>query len=114
MTEQVVTVNGWATVAEAIMLMKYINISCLVVNPANDSDNYGIITKTDVVYKVIASGGNPQTVRVDEIMTKPCITIDPGLEVKHTAQLFAKNNLRYALVVKEELLGIVSLRDIFE
>ena len=113
MTEQVVTINGWATVAEAIMLMKYIGLSSLVVNPADDSDTYGIVTKTDIVYKVMAFEENPQTIQVKEIVTKPCIVVAPELEVKYTARLFANTNVSHALVMKERLLGIVSLSDIF-
>ena len=113
MTEQVVTINGWATVAEAVMLMKYIGLSSLVVSPVDESDTYGIISKTDIVYKVIATGKNLQTVQVKEIMTKPCITVSPELEVKYTARLFANTNIRHALVVEGDLLGIVSISDIF-
>ena len=113
MTGKVVTINGWATVAEAMMLMKYIGLSSLVVNPVDDLDTYGIITKTDIVYKVIAFGDDPQTIQVKKIMTKPCIMVNPELEVKYTARLFANTNVRHALVVEGDLLGIVSMSDIF-
>ncbi|MEO0844736.1 MAG: CBS domain-containing protein, partial [Cyanobacteria bacterium J06643_5] len=52
MTKDVVTVNGSATVADAVKLMKEKGLRALVVERRNDSDPYGMVTETDIIYKV--------------------------------------------------------------
>ncbi len=45
-------------------------------------------------------------------MTKPCIVINPDLAVEHIVKLFSRAKIRVAPVIKDKLLGIVSLTDI--
>jgi CBS domain-containing protein len=112
MTTEVVTIQGSATVAEAVALMKEKKLRDLVVAPRSEEDAYGIITEADVVYKVAAYDRNPEVVQVHEIMTKPCIVVNPDLSVEHVARLFAHYHLHRAPVIKGKLLGIVSVTDI--
>jgi CBS domain-containing protein len=112
MTTDVVTIRGSATVAQAVKLMKEKGIRTLIVERRHDEDAYGIITETDIVYEVTAYGEDPKRVRVYEIMTKPCIVVNPDLGVEYVARLFAQNNIRFAPVIKGELLGVISVSDI--
>jgi CBS domain-containing protein len=112
MTTEVVTIRGSATVAEAVKLMKDKGLRALIVDRRHDSDPYGMVTETDIVYKVAAYGHDPKKMRVYEIMTKPCITVAPELGVEYVARLFANSRLRRAPVVKDKLLGIISVSDI--
>ena len=52
MTKSVTTIRGSATVADAVAMMKEKNLRALVVEPRHDADPYGMVTETDVVYKV--------------------------------------------------------------
>lgn len=112
MTTTVVTIRGSATVAEAVELMKEKGLRSLIVQPRNESDPYGIVSETDIVYKVAAYGHDPKQMRVYEIMTKPCIVVNPELGVEYVARLFATTRIRRAPVVRGQLLGIVSVSDI--
>jgi CBS domain-containing protein len=112
MTQNVVTISGSATVAEAVKLMKDKGLRALIVEPRSDRDPYGMLTETDIVYKVAAFGNDPQTMRVYEIMTKPCITVSPDLGVEYVARLFANTKIRRAPVIEGKLLGIISISDI--
>lgn len=112
MTKDVATIRGLATVAEAATLMRERGWRALMVDRRHDQDAYGIITETDIVYKVAALGIDPTTVRVYQIMTKPCISINPDLGVEYVARLFAENGLRIAPVIQKTLLGIISETDI--
>ncbi len=114
MTKDVVTISGSATVAEAVKLMKDKGLRALIVERRSDADPYGIVSETDIIYKVAAFGHDPKKMRVYEIMTKPCITVNPDLGVEYVARLFAKNRLRRAPVVKGELMGIISISDILK
>ncbi len=114
MTTSVVTVSGSATVAEAVKLMKDRGLRALIVDRRSDSDPYGIVSETDIVYKVAAFGHDPKKMRVYEIMTKPCIVVNPDLGVEYIARLFANTRIRRAPVIEGKLLGIVSVSDILK
>ena len=64
------------------------------------------------MYKVAAYGKDPNAVEICEIMTKPCIVVNPDLSVEYVARLFANHHLHRAPVIKKKLLGIVSVTDI--
>ena len=112
MTKDVVTIRGSATVAEATTLMRERAWRALVVDRRHDQDAYGIVTATDIVYKVAALGKDPKTIRVYQIMTKPCIAINPDLGVEYVARLFANHGLHVAPVIQQTLLGIISESDL--
>ncbi|AFZ42505.1 putative signal transduction protein with CBS domains [Halothece sp. PCC 7418] len=112
MTQEVVKIKGSATIAAAVELMKEKNISCLIVDRRRDSDAYGIITETDIVKQVAAFGKDPQQVRVYEVMTKPCVVVNPDLGVEYVARLLSQVNIHHAPVIQGELLGLISTADI--
>ncbi|MBX9257375.1 CBS domain-containing protein [Desmonostoc muscorum CCALA 125] len=112
MTKDVATIRSSATVAEAVRLLKARDWKALIVDRRHEQDAYGIITESDIVYKVIAYGKDPSRIRVYEVMTKPCIVINPDLGLEYVARLFAEYNLHRAPVIQGELVGIISLADI--
>ena len=112
MTTDVVTINGSATVAEAVKLMKDKGLRSLIVERRTEDDPYGMVTETDVIYKVAAHGHAPKAMRVYQIMTKPCITVPPELGVEYVARLFSQTRIRRAPVVRGRLLGVISITDI--
>lgn len=112
MTRDVVTIRGSATVAEAVKLMKDRGLRALIVEPRNTTDPYGMVTETDIIYKVAAFGHDPKQMRVYEVMTKPCIVINPDLGVEYVARLFAQTRIRRAPVIQGSLLGVISISDI--
>ncbi len=112
MNKKVITIRSFATVANAIKLMRKHNLSSLIVERLDETDSYGIVTKTDIIYKVAAKGLDPQQVRVCEIMTKPCIAVHPHLSTKSVAQLFANTGICRAPIIGDKLLGIISTTDL--
>ncbi len=115
MTREVVSIRGSATVAEAVTLMKDKVLRALIVEPRYEGDPYGIVSETDIVYKVAAHGHDPKKMRVYEIMTKPCIVVNPELGVEYVARLFATTKIRRApVILQDKLLGIISVSDILK
>ncbi|MCM1984822.1 CBS domain-containing protein [Lyngbya confervoides] len=112
MTRDVATISGSATVAEAVDQMKQKGLRALIVEPRHDADPYGMVTETDIVYKVAAHGLDPRKMRVFEVMTKPCVVVNPELGVEYVARLFSQAKIRRAPVIKDGLMGIVSVTDI--
>ncbi|MEM6435890.1 MAG: CBS domain-containing protein, partial [Cyanobacteria bacterium P01_D01_bin.115] len=112
MTQAVVTIRGSATVADAVAMMKDKGLRALIVEPRHTADPYGMVTETDIIYKVAAFGHDPRQMRVYEIMTKPCVVVNPDLGVEYVARLFAQTKIRRAPVIQGQLLGIISISDI--
>ena len=112
MTTNVVTIGGAANVYQAVKLMQEQQVSSLIVDRRHYQDAYGIVTETDIVSKVIAYGKDPKKVRVYQIMTKPCIVINPELGIEYVARLFTNVGIHCAPVINHELLGIISMREI--
>ncbi|MBD2163829.1 CBS domain-containing protein [Calothrix sp. FACHB-156] len=112
MTQDVATIRGSATVAEAVKLMRLKELRALIVEPRHSGDAYGIITETDIVSKVVAYGKDPERMHVYEVMSKPCIVVNPDLDVEYVARLFATTGVWRAPVIQGELLGIISVTDI--
>ncbi len=113
MTTDVVTVDGSATVADAVKLMKDKGIRALLVDRRNEEDAYGIVTQRDVVYRVVAERKDPSKVKVHEIMTKPLVVVNPDLDVVYVARLMAQRGLSRAPVLfEQQLQGVISVSDI--
>ena len=52
-------------------------------------------------------------IRVDEVMTKPLIVVNPSLKVEMIARLFAHHKVGHAPVIDDHrLVGIVSMTDL--
>mgnify|MGYP006268392425 CR=1 FL=1 len=112
MTREVITIRGAAPVARAIQVMGQRNVRSLIVDRLHAEDAYGIVTETDIIYKVAAFGKDPEQVRVYEIMTKPCVVVNPDLQVEYVARLFLNNGIRAAPVISGTLQGLISMGDI--
>ncbi len=114
MTKEVVCIEGTATTADAVRLMREKKVSSLFVNRRGQEDAWGIVTRKDVVNKVVNPGRDPNDVKVFEIMSKPLITVSPGLALKYCARLFDSAGIRRAPVFDgKEIIGILSNTDIF-
>jgi len=113
MQRQVATIDGIATVREALQLMRDRHIKSLVVNRRHRDDAYGIITLYDIVNKVITRNRVLDKTNVYEVMSKPLITVAQGLQVKYAARLMSQFDVKRALIIENgELVGIVSMQDI--
>ncbi len=114
MRKEVVTIEGKKTVADAIRLMREKKVSSLIVNRRGVEDAFGIVTRKDVVSKIVDPGKDPDQVKVFEIMSKPLVTVSPGLQLKYCARLFNAAGIRRAVVFDgKEIVGILSNTDIF-
>ena len=114
MSSDVLTIQPSALVSEAIGLMRQKKIHAVIVKPRAPEKAYGIVTEADIAYKVIARDSDPKALTVGDVMTKPCITVKPDMTVENVARLFATSHIHRAPVVKDELLGIVSISDILQ
>ena len=105
------TINGDATVMEAINEMKRLQTAVLIVNKRDENDEYGLILVSDIARKVLAKDRAASRVNIYEIMTKPAICVDPDMDIRYCSRLMSALNLTRVLVVKDNaLLGTVNPR----
>ena len=114
MTQYVFYIDGDKSVAEAIRLMRAENLSSLIVNGKTPTDPWGIVTRKDVVSKIVAPDKDPEKVKVSEIESRPLITVSPDLLVKDCAQLMRTKGIRRVAVYDgKAIIGLLSNTDIF-
>lgn len=103
------TIDGIATVDDALKKMKSMKTAVLVVNKRHDDDEYGLITSGDIARHVLAKDRAPNRVNVYEIMSKPVISVHPEMDIRYCSRLFADYNLVRAPVIEDRIvIGIVS------
>ena len=114
MQTEVATVLGDATIQEAAAIMRYEGVRSLLIIPRDGTTNYGIITYSDIVTKLLAEGQDPRHINVDAIARQNAYTIDADTRIQHIARLFRDHNCGHAPVVDSEgqLLGVVSMTDL--
>lgn len=103
------TIDGIATISEALKKMKSMGTSVLVVNKRHDDDEYGLITAGDIARHVLAKDRAPDRVNVYEIMSKPVISVHPDMDIRYCSRLFADHNLVRAPVLDgRNVVGMIS------
>jgi CBS domain-containing protein len=103
------TIDGVATVADALKKMKSLKTAVLIVNKRNEDDEYGMLTSGDIARHVLAKDRAPDRVNVYEIMSKPVITVHPDMDIRYCSRLFANYNLVRAPVLENnQVVGMVS------
>lgn len=65
---------------------------------SNKGEVVGIVSKTDVLFKVTSQGRNPGKVKLREIMTSPVTAVNPQTTIKDALALMDKNKLRQLMV----------------
>lgn len=102
-------IDRTATIAEALITMKSLKTSVLVVNKRHDDDEYGMITSGDIARHVMAKDRAPERVNVYEIMSKPVISVHPDMDIRYCSRLFADYDLVRAPVLENrKIIGMVS------
>jgi CBS domain-containing protein len=105
------TINGNATIMQALDEMKRLQTAVLVVNKRDEYDEYGLLLVSDIARKVLAMDKSPNRVNVYEVMTKPAVGVSPDMDIRYCSRLMSTLKLMRLLVVKDNaLLGTVSPR----
>lgn len=71
----------------------------------------GIITERDILYKVVASGSDPASVKVRDVMSSPVETVEEASTVGDALAKMSKLGVRRLAVTRDgRLLGMVTQR----
>ena len=100
------------TVTEAVQVMKQHTIGSVLVGRAGEP--VGIVSEADIVRKVIAAGQDPGTVKIEQIMSTPLISVDITTSVYDIYRTMANNKIRHLIITEEgRQIGFVSVKDLF-
>lgn len=114
MSKDLRSIDGLATAADAMALMREHSISSLAVNRRDADDECGLLVVSDIAAEVVARNRSPERVNVYEIMTKPVLTLPSDMQARYATRLLVRLGLTRALVVDHDrnLLGLATLRDL--
>ena len=101
------------SVLDAIKLMCYQNVTCLLVTV--DGNLVGIFTERDYIRKLIVMGKRSNDTRIGEVMTPNPISVQPNNNIDECMRIMNKNQFRHLPVVEQgKLIGVVSIGDLVQ
>ena len=114
MVHELRSIDGLATVAEAMDLMRQHRVNALAVNRRDDTDEVGLVSVSDIARDVIGPNRSAERVSVYEIMSKPVVTLPPDMLARYAVRLLVRFDISRAVVVDRDRnpLGIVTMRDL--
>jgi CBS domain-containing protein len=109
--EKFVTVERDTDAQTAARIMRDRGIGSLFVT--NGKEIIGILTDTDMVRRVVATGVDMRKTTAEQIMSAPIVMIEGDKTVLDANDLMAKTHIRHLGVTQDgKLVGMISVRDI--
>jgi len=115
MTEDLVYCLPGDPVSKVAQLMKKEDIGpVLIVDNERTRTLVGIVTDRDLALKVVGEGRDPQTTKVEEVMTRKLVTCRADDDVEKAMKAMGQYQLRRIPVVDDnmKLVGIISQADV--
>lgn len=110
MTPMVITIDSSETVREAAVIMADNRIGSAVVT--KNGKPFGIVTQSDIV-RWIALGKELFVGKLEDLASRPLVTMRPGRTVEEAARLMIKHRIHKLPIVEgDKLLGIVTITDL--
>ena len=114
MTRTLITVTDEDTVDAAMHVMTDNGVSSVVVE-ANAKGEWGMLTRGDIVSKIVRGSRNPATTQVKDIASRPVVSVPAETSIREAATLLAdKNFSRLTVQQGGRIIGIVTETDIFK
>ena len=109
----VIILDGNNSVADAVSKMKEKNSRSVLVT--HTGEIIGIVSKTDILFKVMGRGKDPTKAKLREIMSSPVLIIPPSSTVGEALSIMDKNTVRQLVVsVGNSIRGMITRDSIFE
>jgi signal-transduction protein with cAMP-binding, CBS, and nucleotidyltransferase domain len=107
------SIESTESVLKAIGVMADADISAILVTEGDKI--VGIFTERDYLRKVVLQGLSSDTTQVKELMTKEMYTVTTDTSVDQCTALMMKHNIRHLPIVDDnQLVGVVSMRDVIK
>jgi CBS domain-containing protein len=111
MTSEVRSASPSQSLADAAELMKSEDVGSLLVT---EQDRLiGIVTDRDIDVRAVAERRDPREMKVEEVITRDPVIIEPEQDLDEALSLMARNQIRRLPVVEDgRLVGIVAQADL--
>ena len=110
MSSPVLRIDSESSVQDAAILMEKGHVGSLIVEKYGD--DIGIITERELSQKVLAKGGNPEEMKVSDIITS-IQSMDRYMPIEEANQFMHKNKIRHLAVTDDDkIVGILSVKDL--
>ena len=108
-----ITVSDDETIENAMHVMTDNDISSLVVEP-NAQGHWGMLTRRDILSKVVRGNKAPAQVTVKEVASRPVVCVQAETSLREAADILADTPVsRLTVVQGDRVIGIVTETDIF-
>ena len=126
MSSTIFLVARAANITEAAKVMRHNKIGSLLVTgrrrrqraepffTGKGKEITGILTESDIVRKVVATGLNPFTTTAEKVMTRSMTVINTWKRAAKACDLMAQNRIRHLPIMErgQKIVGMVSIRDL--
>ncbi|MGH8455770.1 MAG: isocitrate dehydrogenase (NADP(+)) [Stenotrophobium sp.] len=113
MTRSLITVTDDESVDQAMHVMTDNNISSVVVEP-NAKGEWGILTRRDIVSKIVRANKNPAATKVRDIASRPVRSVPAETSIREAAGIISEQNFsRLTVAQGKKVIGIITETDIF-
>src|ERR671933_1834858 len=107
LTTDLIILESDKSTKEAYEAMEEKKARCVLAS--HKGEVVGIVSKTDILFKVLAQDRNPAKVKLREIMTSPVIAVVPNTTIREALSVMDKHNVRQVMVhAYAAALGIVT------
>ncbi|MFQ6105779.1 MAG: cyclic nucleotide-binding/CBS domain-containing protein [Candidatus Hydrothermarchaeaceae archaeon] len=115
MTRYVLMAEPEMSVLDSMRLMLEKNFRCVFIVRMEPYKELGLVTRFDIMKKVIGKGLNPLKVSIAEIMEKKFLSIAPNKTAREASRIMGENQVCHLAVKSEgKIIGVISSSDIFE
>ena len=111
-SDELVTVEASATVAEAVAVMAERRVGAVLIM-TEDRLVGGIFTERDLLVRVVHAGRDAETTPMSMVMTRDVRFVTPGTTIEAALALMHVNRHRHLLVIDgPKVYGLVSMGDL--
>jgi signal-transduction protein with cAMP-binding, CBS, and nucleotidyltransferase domain len=113
LSTDLIILEGDKSAKEAYEAMEEKNARCVLAS--HNGEVVGIVSKTDILFKILAQDKNPAKVKLREIMTSPVLAVEPNTTVKEALSIMDKRHVRQVMVhAYSAVLGMVTREAIYQ
>lgn len=113
MNNDIIILESDSFADEAVKQMKERSQRCVIAS--HKGEVMGIVSKTDILNRVVSEGRNPSKVRLREIMSSPVLAVEPQTTIDKALSIMKSRNVRQVMVhAYSAVLGIVFIEDIYK
>ena len=111
MTSPVLSIDQDKTVKNAAEIIYENKVGSLLVT--ENGKYIGIVTKTDLMKRVLIKNLDAESIKVSEVMSQPLFTIESEESLEAAREMLSEKSVRHLTVTQNnEVVGILSIKDL--